>query len=233
MGCRKFLGIIAQVADKIQGPDLTFPFFFVFFASGYYLKEDLASCQMSTPWSLLGFLCVNIMGALSVSGLMSPNLSPIERLENALAAYVLLDVGQMVAQESAISAGLPRSSTWLPKQTHDCLQELCGLTCIQIMGLPGDLAWHPWRSSELPLEHHFGGLRGQFTSHQMRARDFLFADSKKMWQTLKRLKGSPDPHNPDFECPQAPTDEEFVSAATRALSSALQLMACCSQQLGL
>lgn len=130
---------------------------------GYFLKVDLdAKDEHSVPWSSIGFLLMNFTEALAVSGLLHPGLSTRDRLENALTAYCLLDVGSMLAKENEKKMGLPKGSAWLHRQTHCNLQELTGLTAIALMGLPGDGPWCPWRQTELPLEQHFGALRRMF-----------------------------------------------------------------------
>ena len=139
---------------------------------GYFLKKDLDQHEGKVvPWSLTGLLVLNFICALGVGAVTHPRLTPSERLENSLTCFVLLDIGKMVAHEGAIRDGVKKVSRWLPWQTQDNLQELCALTAISTMGLPGNLAWSPSRSTEIALETFFGSLRSQFRSSQMRCRD--------------------------------------------------------------
>ena len=81
----------------------------------------------------------------------------------------------------------------------------------------------------------FGGLRGQFSSAQMRTRDYAQASARKQLQTLKKIE-SEGIHTHDagnYEVyPNAVTEEEFASCADRALVSAVKLAACSCEFLG-
>lgn len=183
------------------------------------------------PWSLTGLLVLNFICALAVGGIMHPRLTPSERLENSVTAFVLLDIGKMMAHEGAVRDGVRKVSRWLPYQTQDNLQELCALTAISTMGLPGNLAWSPSRSTEIALETFFGSLRSQFSSSQMRCRDYVHAGAKKMHQSMTKIKDGCEVHPHASSCPAPVTDEEFAVIAERALASAVQLMACSCEQL--
>ena len=201
--------------------------------SGYFLKADLQQSQGRViPWALTGLLILNLVEALAVSAFMNPSLSVMQRLENCLTAYVCLDVGRMVAYKHADEQGFRRCTRWIAKQTHDNLQELTVLAAISLMGLPGDMVWNPWRNNELGLETFFGQLRGQFSSSQMRARDYLHASAKTQFQTLHKLKKNGcQLHAPDLPCPQAASEDDFKACAKKALGNALHLMACSSESL--
>lgn len=123
-----------------------------------------------------------------------------------------------------------RKRQWIAAQTQHNLQDLCACVAIQMTSGPTFL----FRSSELVLEQWFGFLRGQFTSSQMRCRDFLHASAKKCLQQKLNLKNNPPRLNPKYdESPgEAVTDVEFSQCAERALNSALKLMAVCTECLG-
>ena len=198
--------------------------------------QDLDAVQI--PWSLVGLLLLNFVEALAVGAAFHPSLQPIQRLENALTAYALLDLGRMLASETAAQEGCSVSSRWLSPQTNQHLQELCGLVAIAVMGLPGDAEFLPHRSSELPLEAFFGSLRAQFNSSQMSARDYCCASPKAMFQTMKRITSD---HGCTFHTDQIlddaylkpVSDAEFEACAACSLGAAVKLMACCSQSLGI
>ena len=175
---------------------------------------------------------MNVISALAVGSIFHDSLSPAERLENAISAYLCLDLGKIIADEKAEKAGLNRNSMWLSPQTHENMQSLCGLVSSQVMGLPGDLPWCPWRSSELPLEQWFGSLRCQYASSQMRARDYMHAATKCMYRSQRRFKDGCQAHPGLADCPQPVSEEEFTDCAKKALSSALKLMACSCESFG-
>jgi hypothetical protein len=176
---------------------------------------------------------MNFIEVLGVSAITHPDLSPIQRLENALTCFILLDLGKLVAYEQASRDGAKKASYWLPYQTHDNLQELNALVAITVLGLPGSLDWNPHRSTEIPLESFFGTLRSQFASSQMRCRDYLQAQAKSHFATMQKIKDGVQPHNPDACCPEAVSETDFVACSKRALGAALSLMACSCEQLGL
>ena len=85
--------------------------------------QDLDAVQI--PWSLVGLLLLNFVEALAVGAAFHPSLQPIQRLENALTAYALLDLGRMLASETAAQEGCSVSSRWkrssavyVPNSTH-------------------------------------------------------------------------------------------------------------------
>ena len=181
------------------------------------------------PWSLTGFLVMNLVSAFATTSAFHPRLTPTERLENALCSFVCLDLGRLISSELCAARGLRKNDMWIPGQTHTNLQELCGMVAIAAMGLPGDMEWFPGRSSELPLEQWFGSLRSQFASSQMRARDYLHAGAKKMYQTMVKIKDGCAPFRSEIVCPKAVTEEEFVVCARQALQSAVRLMVCSTE----
>ena len=176
---------------------------------------------------------MNFIEVLAVGSVFDPTLTPCERCENAITAFCLLDLGRMLSRETEKEQGGRKSSCWLAAQTHNQLQELCGLSVIAACGLPGDQAYHPWRSSELPLEQFFGSLRNQFGSSQMRCRDYLHASAKRMYQSMRKNHDGCTQHDPEAPLQKAVSDGEFVAIAKSALQSAIHLTACCCKPLRL
>eukprot|EP00435_Cladocopium_sp_Y103_P008877 s3687_g2.t1 len=126
-----------------------------------------------------------------------------------------------MAYDGATKDGVKKVSRWLPYQTH----ELCGLIAISVMGLPGHLAWVPSRSTEIALETFFGSFRSQFSSSQMRCRDYIHAGAKRMHQIMSGIKDGCEVRPHASSCPAPVTEDEFVTIANRALASAIRLMA--------
>ena len=79
------------------------------------------------PWALTGLLVMNYIGALAVGSVTHPSLSPLERCENAVTAFVLLEIGKMIAHEDAVKENAKKASRWIPWQTHDNLCEQLGM----------------------------------------------------------------------------------------------------------
>lgn len=174
---------------------------------------------------------MNLVEVLAVGGIFHPGLSPQERCENALTSFLLLELGKMISDESCKELGLRKSSRWIAPQTHKNLCELCALICIQVMGLPGNMPHLPWRSSELPLEQHFGFLRRQYTTAQLRTRDYIQSLAKQMWATSKKMKDSKHLDVAGATFPQALSEDEFCTCASKALASSIKLMAACCKPL--
>lgn len=185
------------------------------------------------PWSLTGFLLVNLTEAMCLAAVMNPNLNLEQRLENALTGFVLLDLCELVAEQRSKDHGVSKDRFWIARQTQRNLQELCACCAIQVTSVNGPYA--PWSSTELKLEQYFGHLRGQFANSQFRTRDYLHASAKKSYQTLLKMQHqSPTlQENLPKRVEKPLSDETFIACSERALNSALRLMAACSEFLGL
>ena len=157
-----------------------------------------------------------------------------ERFENSLCAFLLLDLGELVATERGRNLGIPKSRLWLAHQTQANLQELSGCIAIACISKPDHLDWLPFRSSELPLEQWFGWLRKQFPNSQFRARDFCHASARKTFQQFQKIKSMSTTWSPQMpkSLEDAVSDEEYIQCADRALTSALKLMSACCEHLG-
>ena len=197
---------------------------------GHFLEAEVGSAMV--PWALTGMLLLNYTVTLVHAAVWNPALSPAVRVENALTCFILLDLAELVAKDTSSRLKVSKTRVWLAKKTQTHLQELCGCIVIQFTTL--DQPWLPWRASELVLEQYFGFVRGQFQTSQFRTRDYIHASAKKAWQCKSRLKSNPPALTPDFppEAWKAVSDTEFALCAERALSSALRLMAVCSEHLG-
>jgi len=86
------------------------------------------------PWSLTGFLLVNLREAMCLAAVMNPNLNLEQRLENALTGFVLLDLCALVAEQRSKDHGVSKDLFWIAKQTQRNLQELCACCALQSMG---------------------------------------------------------------------------------------------------
>lgn len=179
-------------------------------------------------------MLMDLVCALGVGAVFHPGMKPIQRMENSLVCYLLLDMGRMLALETSAHEGCKLASRWLAPQTHTHLQELNASMAAALMSFPTDAEFLPHRQTELPLEAWFGSLRRQFQSSQMRTRDYCFAAAKQMFKSMKTItkNGScswRDQQPPDEVYFQPVSEEAFVERAARSMSSAVKLMACCSQ----
>ena len=201
------------------------------FFNGWRLITEVSQeiNQVKIPWALWGALLVNLVSCLATTAAFHPDLSPAERLENSMAAFVLLDLGDMLASDERARRNQPKGSCWLHKLTHKNLQFLCGVLAIAVCSLDVGVPFVPHRSSELLLEQFFGYLQSQYASSQMTIRDYIHASAKKMRQTSLRMKRDP-PQPSHVQAHSAITDDEFAACAQKALNSAVKLMACCSDR---
>ena len=198
---------------------------------GFFLSTSVETGN--TPWSLTGSLLFNYMVCLGTSAVYHPTLTSLERTENALACFLLLDLAELCASDMARQWGVPKGRLWLAPQTQQNLQELCGCICIQTTTLEDGQLFAPFRSTELVLEQWFGYLRGQFCSSQFRTRDFLHASSKKSFQTVTKLNKKGPKMSDKVTCAsKVVSDSDFIECCERALTSSLRLMAVCTEHLG-
>ena len=124
---------------------------------GHFLTLELNNAVV--PWALTGALLFNLVTGLATTSIFHRKLTPIQRLENALTSFILLDLCEVAAIERARQQKIPKSRVWLASTTQKNLQDLCGAVAIACTSLAPGEDWAPWRSSELPIEQHFGHLR--------------------------------------------------------------------------
>ena len=148
------------------------------FLNPWHLRVELHE-EVGVPWSLTGAFLINLLGTLTTTAALRPDLSPCQRLENSLAAYVLFDLCALLAHERATDLGLAKGSTWIHRTTQRNIQDLCGLIAIAVTSLP-DMDYLPHRSTEITLEQFFGYLRSQMPSPQLTVRDYLHASARRM-----------------------------------------------------
>lgn len=81
------------------------------------------------PHCLQGALLFNCVLALVISSLLHRSMPPHIRVENALTAFIILDLGKMWADAKATKKGLRRGAFWLAAATMQNLQDLAGSGC--------------------------------------------------------------------------------------------------------
>jgi hypothetical protein len=76
----------------------------------YVLVEDTTTNarDVQIPWSLRGLLVVNVVSALASSAVLHRELAVISRCENAITAFICLDLGSMLAEQTAHAVGMPK-----------------------------------------------------------------------------------------------------------------------------
>ena len=212
------------------------------FLNPYHLIIDMVDSieAVKIPWCLRGQLLLNLTGCLAVSSVLHRSLTTAQRLENSFTAFILLDLGNMLAGETAAEHNVSKAQCWLHPATHNHLQQLCGCTAIACYSYPDALPFKPWESTELKLEEYFGSLRCQYKSSQLTARDYALASCRQMRKHLQHCtelqegkvpptsskRSLPVPDSPDYK---AVNDEQYQKCALRALEGAFALMACCSK----
>ena len=212
------------------------------FLNPYHLIIDMVDSieAVKIPWCLRGQLLLNLTGCLAVSSVLHRSLTTAQRLENSFTAFILLDLGNMLAGETAAEHNVSKAQCWLHPATYNHLQQLCGCTAIACYSYPDALPFKPWESIELKLEEYFGSLRCQYKSSQLTARDYALASCRQMRKHLQHCtelqegkvpptsskRSLPVPDSPDYK---AVNDEQYQKCALRALEGAFALMACCSK----
>ena len=150
-------------------------------------------------------------------------MSVQNRLENAFAGYVLLDVWKFLADRECRRRALPRGSLWMACQTHKNLQfVVMGLVASLVgkdsLGNPFRHGHHRW--SELPIEEYFGRLRMRAHNSQFNAKQFWSAASAEMIGVSKQGMGQTDTSRLD-----PPSEEEIYNASARGFQAAVSLAA--------
>ena len=81
----------------------------------YHLILELCStvAEVKIPWSLTGALLMDVLVTLCTTAVLHPQLSPLQRLENALTSYVLFDLCSMEANLRCVDQRRPRGSIGL------------------------------------------------------------------------------------------------------------------------
>lgn len=154
---------------------------------------------------------------------MHKSMSLLDRLENALCGFVLMDLFKLLSTRECKRRGLPANSLWMASQTHRNLQYVVMGFVSAVLGK--DRVGDPWKNShlrwtELPIEMWFGRLRQRATSAQFNAKQYWSHAAAEMMRTKKLGVGESD-----SSILQPPTEEEFYTASQRALNSALKLAA--------
>ena len=91
-----------------------------------YVQVDEMTKELSVPYCLQGALLFNCAMALVISSLLHRTMPPPIRVENALTAFLILDMGKMWADSKATKNGLRRGTFWIAAQTQQNLQDLAG-----------------------------------------------------------------------------------------------------------
>ena len=118
------------------------------FLNPYHLNVAMVDKleDLRVPWCLRGSFLMNLTGSLIVSSVFHCGLTTAQRLENSLAGFILLDLGSMLAAETALERGVPKQNCWLHHATHNNLQQLSGCMAIACISYPASLPFKPWAS---------------------------------------------------------------------------------------
>ncbi|CAK9013633.1 unnamed protein product [Durusdinium trenchii] len=194
-------------------------------------SPDILTGEADVPWQLRGFLVFNLTVALCTAVTMHRTMAVVERCQNAMCGFLLIDLFGMLANLECSKRSLPRGSLSMAPQTARNLQSVA----LSVIGVCATLGSQrsPWqlghnRMTELPIEEWFGRLRTQMASAQFSVRAFWQAAARQMikQQRCKPEKekkvGSIPPPSPEL----SPSD--FFEASEKALSSAYRFVAFCA-----
>ncbi|CAE7463165.1 ubiB, partial [Symbiodinium microadriaticum] len=137
-------------------------------ANPYFLVADPVCPQV--PWSLYGFLALNVTCGLIQAALLHGTMSTEDRCVNALSGYVLLDLCQMRQSAAAAEEGQAAEASFLHSVTVRNLQELAASAVLHCLAKP--VPFKRSRLSELKVEMWFSLLQRQFANSQMTARSY-------------------------------------------------------------
>ena len=179
-------------------------------------KDSPTLDAMSVHWSSKGFCIHTTLTAMSLCAVMHRELSLSERCENALTAFVALDLFTLLSEDLCTERHLPRGSLFVARQTTTILQS-CALAGIIIcLTKPNEFAALETgfgRCSEIPIEQHFGHLRTQYASGQMTTRAFMMASARQAHKISKILAKYAD--KPRQQRVQEPLTDQELLASTK------------------
>lgn len=170
---------------------------------------------------------LNTVIALSTGPALHKTMEAKVRTQVAMEGFLLIDLFRMISDYQCQQRGLPKGSRWMASQTSENLQ-MVALSVI-LVGVTNDIG-DVYRSgfgrmSELPVEQHFGALRIQSASAQLSSRAYWKACARHMIRTSRRHETSKTPVRSN--CSPI-SDDAFRCCSVRALQSALELVAWCS-----
>ena len=118
------------------------------FLNPYHLNVAMVDKleDLRVPWCLRGSFLMNLTGSLIMSSVFHRGLTTAQRLENSLAGFILLDLGSMLAAETALERGVPKQNCWLHHATRNNLQQLSGCMAVACISYPASLPFKPWVS---------------------------------------------------------------------------------------
>eukprot|EP00435_Cladocopium_sp_Y103_P072345 s131_g40.t1 len=157
---------------------------------------------------------------------MHKSMAMTDRVENALAGYVLLDLFKLLSTKECRLRGLPVGSCWMAAQTHRNMQYvvmgfISAVLAKDPVGDPFKASHHRW--TELPIEMWFGRLRQRAPGAQFNSKQY-WAQSAAEMMRQQRLGVGPS----DSSILRPPTDQEFKDASVRAVKSAVHLASWCA-----
>ena len=193
-----------------------------------------ASCRLSplsltasldgsgcVPWCLRGAFVMSLVGAMAHASLVHAALPRLDRLELAMSALALLDMGQLMAKISAQEQGMPLRVCWLDAITHQNVRHFCAAVVIAAKACDGSVAWS--QLQERILEERFGRLRAQFATAQMSVAEAWRASARLMLQDVRRWEGRPEDHARYVQSTPGVSDEQYTKTAAKAVNTAARL----------
>ena len=127
---------------------------------------------------------MSILQGMANAALMHRRMSTTDRLENAITAFVCLDIFHMLSTRLADAHQVPHDTLFFAHTTLQHLLELCGSIVIICGTIEKDSCILIHRLTELGIEVWFGGARGQMPSAQLSVRDYMTCQARAMRRHL-------------------------------------------------
>ena len=135
----------------------------------------------------------------------------------------LLNLGLLMATDTAKRLNVPTRSCWLDLRTHRNLKNLCASTIMTACKCDTPLRWDSL--TEINLEKRFGRIRTSFPNCCMTAADFWRSSATIMRKEVHGFQQDvPEPVPMDERL----TSNEFCTIAQRSLQAALKFASMCS-----
>lgn len=136
----------------------------------------------------------------------------------------LLDLGSLLASQSAKERRQAKLTLWLDQRTHRSLRDSCGAIILAVYGADGPVAWSSL--TERVLECRFGRIRSSFASGNLSCADYWRSSAVQMAKEVRRWRETDPPSHVSDTGKMS--DDSFVQIANEAFDAAARFSAICA-----
>jgi hypothetical protein len=177
-------------------------------------------------WATWGHALSSMTTAAAQAPTSHDGMITLDRLENAMQAYVMIDVGAFLSHHMASIHNIPKGANFWARETMSHLQMQCGSGMICSTGLPeGFRLW--WRQlSDAIYEGGVGQRRSQSQTSQLSGRRFFMSSANVQRDFVKSSKYK-SAHLEDLRAPvftPVTSEQVWVETAERVHANAFRIL---------